>query len=92
MYASIGSADYMTGDFPFTFTITPGQTEYNVTIVTTDDTEIECDESLMADLSVPPSSSSLGVQLGSPSQTEVTITDDDGRKYYINLFHLFYWS
>ena len=75
-----GSMDYVNGTFPFTFTITPGQTEYNVTIVTTDDTEIECDESLRANLSVPLSSSSLGVQLGSPSQTEVTITDNDGRK------------
>ena len=64
--------------FQVTVTLFPGMTSVNVSVTTTADGVIECTECFDVVLSVPASSSELGVKLGAPSTMNTCILDADG--------------
>ena len=66
--------------FPVTVTLLPGMGSVNISVTTTNDGIIECTECFDVVLSVPASTSELGVKLGSPATVKTCILDADGSK------------
>lgn len=64
--------------FPVTVTLFPGMGSVNISVTTTTDGIIECTECFDVVLSVPASTSELGVKLGSPTTVKTCILDADG--------------
>lgn len=78
LLAPLGGADFDVSGFPTTVTLFPGMTSVNISLTTTADGIIECTECLDIILTVPASSSELGVNLGSPTTVNTCILDADG--------------
>ena len=69
------AGDDFTGSGPFYVTFPAGENQVKFVISITNDDVVENNESFT--LSINPSSLPLGVTVGDPSQTTVTIIDDD---------------
>ena len=67
--------------FPVTVTLFPDMTSVNVSVTTAADGVIECTECFDVVLSIPASSSELGVKPGSSSSVNTCILDADGSKF-----------
>ena len=67
--------------FPVTVTLFPDMTSVNVSVTTAADDVIECKECFDVELSIPASSSELGVKPGSPTSVNTCILDADGSKF-----------
>ena len=83
MHCYVTEADIDYGAGPYNITFLAGRTKvvFNVTIV--DDNVVETDENFT--LTIDPSSLPSKILVGSPSQTRVTILDDDSKFYAVHV-------